>query len=347
MENSDYLVWNADPIAIDIGTIHLPFPISIYGIIAAFIFIYFGYQRLVPDDLPAKEEPDISPLKYWGLILGSFVLGQIIFLIIPSPTISQIGPIQPRWYGFLFACSFLVGLWLTKKMFKDVGRDPLEVDQLFMYVIIATVLGARLGHVLFYDPSFYLRHPDQILAVWNGGLASHGAAIGILIALYLFAKKMRDISFLWVADRVVVVVAIAGAFIRTGNFINSEIVGKTTDLPWAVIFPKARVPEPMVPRHPTMLYEAILCIIVFGILWKVYKSYENRPPEGSLFGLFLTILFGGRFLLEFTKMEQAAFAAEWVFNMGQWLSIPLIALGIWLLFKKVDWNQPSKLYNKN
>ena len=143
-------------------------------------------------------------------------------------------------------------------------------------------------------------------------------------------------SFLWLADRVVVVVAIAGAFIRTGNFMNSEIVGQPTEVPWAVIFSRID----MLPRHPTQLYEALLCVLVFGILWKVYHSYRKSPPEGSLFALFLTTLFTGRFLLEFTKMEQAAFAADWVFNMGQWLSIPLIAIGIWLMIKKVEWSQP-------
>lgn len=339
MQQSEHIVWNVDPVAFDLGSIQLPFPLSIYGIIAAFIFIYLGYQKLVPDDLPASEEPEIPPLKFWGLILGSFVLGQIIFLILPSPTISEIGPIRPRWYGLLFASSFIVGLWLTKKMFVHAGRDPLEVDQLFMYVIVATVVGARLGHVLFYDPSFYLRYPAQIPAIWNGGLASHGAAIGILIALYLFARKKRKMSFLWITDRVVVVVAIAGAFIRTGNFMNSEIVGEPTEMPWGIVFTKID----MLPRHPTMLYEALLCIAVFGILWRVYKSYDNHPPEGSLFGLFLTILFSGRFLLEFTKMEQAAFARDWIFNMGQWLSVPLIGAGIWLITKRVNWGQPSQI----
>lgn len=343
MQQTDHLVWNADPVAIDFGTLQLPFPVSILGILAAFVFIYLGYQKMVPDNLPKDEEPDVPALKFWGLILGSFVLGQLIFLVLPSPTITEIGPIQPRWYSLLFASSFLVGFVITRRMFLHADRDPLEVDQLFMYVIIATVVGARLGHVLFYDPSFYFRYPYQILAVWNGGLASHGAAAGILIALYLFARKKRNMSFLWITDRVVVVVAIAGAFIRTGNFMNSEIVGEPTDMAWGIIF--ARLD--MVPRHPTMLYEALLCIVVFAILWKVYKTYDNRPPEGSLFALFLTILFSGRFLLEFTKMEQAAFAADWIFNMGQWLSIPLIAAGIWLMVKKVDWKQPAAVQAKS
>ena len=338
MQNTDHLVWNVDPAAFEIGTIPLPFPVAIWGIVAALVFIYFGYQRLVPDDLPRNKEPDIPQLKFWGLVLGSFVLGQLIFLVLPSPTISEIGPIRPRWYGILFAGSFLVGFWLTRKMFLHADRDPLEVDQLLTYVLIGTVVGARLGHVLFYDPYFYfIERPDQILAIWNGGLASHGAAVGIIIAMYLFVKKKRDMNFLWLADRVVVVVAIAGAFIRTGNFMNSEIVGEPTDMAWGIIFSRLD----MVPRHPTMLYEALLCILVFGILWKVYYAYKKNPPEGSLFSLFLAILFSGRFLLEFTKIDQARFASEWFLNMGQWLSIPLVAVGIWLMIKKVTWKKDS------
>lgn len=337
MPQSDHFVWDADPVAFTIGAFELPFPIAIWGVVAAFVFIYFGYQKLLPKKAPRGEEPQVPPLKLWGLIIGSLILGQLIFLILPSPTFSQIGPIQPHWYGILFAGSFLVGFLLTRRMFIDAGRDPLEVDQLLTYVLIATVVGARLGHVIFYDLEMYLRHPAEILAVWHGGLASHGAAIGIIIAMYLYVRKKRDMIFLWLADRVVVVVAIAGAFIRTGNFINSEIVGEPTQMAWGVVF--ARLD--MIPRHPTMLYEALLCILVFGILWKVYHSYQKNPPEGSLFGLFLTILFSGRFLLEFTKIDQAAFASDWLINMGQCLSIPLVAIGVWLMLKKVEWNRPK------
>lgn len=344
MQSSDYLVWSADPVAFSIGSFDLPFPLAIWGLVAAVALIYFGYQKLVPDDLPAGKEPEIPAWKLWGLVIGSFLIGQLIFLVFPSPTISEIGPIAPRWYGFLFASAFAVGFIITRRMFEHAGRDPLEVDQLFLYVMVATVIGARLGHVLFYDPSFYLRHPGEIIAVWHGGLASHGAAIGILIAMYLFARKKNNMSFLWLADRVVVVVAIAGAFIRTGNFVNSEIIGQPTELPWGIIFenaPGLTTAEQAVPRHPTMLYEAVLCIAIFALLWVIYKRYHNRPPEGALFGTFLALLFGGRFFLEFTKINQAAFAGNWAINMGQWLSIPLIAVGIWLLAKKVNWSKTT------
>jgi prolipoprotein diacylglyceryl transferase len=334
---TDHIVWNADPVAIDIGTIQLPFPIAIWGIVAAFAFIYFGYQKLMPDD--PRIEADVPQWKFWGMIIGSFILGQLVFLVLPSPTFSEIGPIQPRWYGFLFAASFVAGYFITRYMFKVAGRGEEEVEQLLTYVLIATVVGARLGHVLFYDPSFYLRNPSEILAIWHGGLASHGAAIGILIAMYLYTKKKRGMSFLWLADRVVVVVALAGAFIRTGNFINSEIIGEPTDLPWGIVF--AQRPDlGMIPRHPSMLYEAILCLIVFAVLWRVYRYYNEKPPEGSLFGIFLTFLFGGRFFLEYLKLDQAAFASG-LFSMGQWLSIPLIVFGVWLMFKRVKWQKEA------
>lgn len=344
MQSSDYFTWNADPIAFTIGTIELPFPIAIWGLVAAVVFIYFGYQKLIPDNYSDREDPDIPQWKFWALILGSFILGQLIFQVLPSPTFSQIGPIQPRWYGLLFASSFVVGYILMQRMYTVAGRSQEELDKLLTYVMIGTVVGARLGHVLFYDPAFYFRYPSQILAIWNGGLASHGAAIGIILAMYLYINKVRDMNFLWLADRVVIVVAIGGAFIRTGNFVNSEIIGRTTDLPWAVVFENARglsAAEQILPRHPTMLYEALLCVVIFIILWAVYKKYQSRPPEGALFGSFLALLFSGRFLLEFTKINQAAFASNWSINMGQWLSLPLIVIGLWLLIKKVDWQRES------
>lgn len=338
MQTSDYFVWDADPIAIDIGTISLPFPIAIWGIFAAFVIGYFAYGIIKPEPTPKGKEVEPPAWKAWALIIGSFIAGQIIFLVLPSPMIEQIGPIQPRWYGAMFAGAFVFGYYMTFRMFRNAGLTQEDLDRLLFYVLFATIIGARLGHVLFYDIGYYGRNPAEILAIWEGGLASHGAAIGILLAMYFYVKKYSDMSFLWLADRVVVVVASGGAFIRTGNFINSEIIGQPTDLPWGVIFAR-RTDLEMVPRHPTMLYEAVLCIIVFAILWGIYKYYKNNPPEGAMFGTFLVLLFGGRFLLEFTKINQAAFAGDWAINMGQWLSIPLIAAGIWLMFSKVNWGK--------
>ena len=221
------------------------------------------------------------------------------------------------------------------KMFKDAGRSVEELDRLLMYVLVATVIGARLGHVFFYEADFYLRNVHLIPQVWTGGLASHGAAIGIIIAMYLFARKTHGVTFFWVADRVVPGVAIGGMFIRIGNFFNSEIIGVPTDLPWAVVFTKID----MLPRHPSMLYEAILCLFVLILLIAIYKKYDQKPPEGSLFATFLIVLFGGRFFLEFTKQTLADFLEGALLDMGQLLSIPLVLIGIWILWKNVKWKK--------
>ncbi|MDZ7716927.1 MAG: prolipoprotein diacylglyceryl transferase [Balneolaceae bacterium] len=349
MQTTDFFTWGADPTVFNLGVIELPFPISIWGIVLAAVAFFYGAHKLlggshkVLDKTGESQKADHPPIwKFIALGVAALVGGQLIFLAFPSFTLSEIGPIKPRWYGVLFASSFVIGYIIMHRMYKEGGRTQDELDKLLNYVIIATIVGARLGHVIFYDLELYLRYPAQILAVWNGGLASHGAAIGIILAMYLYVKKVKDMSFLWLADRVVIVVAIAGAFIRTGNFINSEIVGQPTDLPWAVIFeraPSLSAAEQLMPRHPTMLYEALLCVAIFGILWMIYKRYQTQPPEGAIFGSFLALLFGGRFFLEFTKIPQAAFASSWTLNMGQWLSIPLVAAGIWLLWKKVDWSK--------
>lgn len=335
MQENNYLVWNADPVAFNLGAIELPFPLAIWGIVLAVVIFFLGFSKMVPETAKYEETKEPPGWKVLALGIGALVIGQLLFLILPSPTIEQIGPIAPRWYGFLFMGSFIVGFILMRQMYIVAGRTMEELDKLLLYVLIATIIGARLGHVIFYDLGYYLRNPSQIIAIWQGGLASHGAAIGIILAMYLYVKKVPKMSFLWLADRVVIVVAIAGAFIRTGNFINSEIIGKPTDLPWAIIFEKID----MIPRHPTMLYEALLCVVIFAFLWLMYKRYNEQPPEGSIFGIFLVTLFGGRFFLEFTKINQAAFAGDWTINMGQWLSVPLVAIGIWLIWKKVDWEK--------
>lgn len=337
MQSTDHLVWEADRVAFNLGTITLPFPIALWGLVAALAAIIWAWPKIKPESREGeKAEP--PAWKAIGLVLGALVGGQLLFLVLPSPTISRIGPLQPHWYGFLFAGAFVAGYLVEARFYRDGGRSMEELERLLTYMIVATVIGARLGHVLFYDPLFYLTHPAEILAVWEGGLASHGAAIGILLAMYLYVKRTAGMSFLWLADRVVVAVALGGAFIRTGNFVNSEIIGKPTDLPWGVIF-KSRVDLEMVPRHPTMLYEALLCLAVFGVLLLLYRRYRSRPPEGSLFSVFLVLLFGGRFFLEYTKLHQAAFATGWALNMGQLLSLPLIALGAWLIWKKVNWGK--------
>src|SRR5699024_5566976 len=213
------------------------------------------------------------------------------------------------WYGLMWACAFIFGYFVIYKMYQQAGLSVEDLDRLLLYILIAAVVGARLGQIFFYDPQFYFNHPAEMIKIWHGGLASHGAAFGIILAMYLYQRKYSNMSFLWIADRVVVVVASGGAFIRLGNFFNSEIVGKPSDLPWAIIFPRAHVANPMLPRHPSMLYSSFLCIFCFFLLLAIYRYYRNNPPEGSLFSTFLIVLFGVRFYLEFFKAQQAAFNA--------------------------------------
>ncbi|TVR13780.1 MAG: prolipoprotein diacylglyceryl transferase [Balneolaceae bacterium] len=318
-----------------IPEINLPFSISIWGLLLAAVIAYFGYKKITPPPKKGKDPNAPQALHFWGLIIGALIIGQLPFLFISSPSFETIGPISPRWYGMMFALAFVTGYSLGFKMFMDAGKPQEELDRLLIYVLVATIVGARLGHVFFYEAEFYLRNVHLIPQVWTGGLASHGAAIGIIIAMWLYAKRTAGVTFMWVADRVVPGVAIGGMFIRIGNFFNSEILGMPTDLPWAIIFERID----MLPRHPSMLYEAVLCVIVLAVLGWIYFKYNKKPPEGSLFGAFLVVLFSGRFLIEFTKETLADFLQGSVFDMGQLLSIPFVLIGAWLLWKKVNWKK--------
>lgn len=233
-----------------------------------------------------------------------------------------------RYYGVLFAMGFVLGYYIMLRFFRKENLDIKLLDQLATYMIIATILGARLGHVLFYQPDYYLSNPSEILKIWHGGLASHGAAIGILLGLWIFSKQTKR-SFLWTVDRIVVVVALAGALIRTGNLMNSEIYGKVTDVPWAFIFSQSDAS--LLPRHPTQIYEALAYLASFVFLYLYYHKKENKPSQGLLLGWFFILIFGFRFIVEFFKAPQVGFENEMLLNMGQILSIPFVLLGVWLL----------------
>ncbi|MCW8824659.1 MAG: prolipoprotein diacylglyceryl transferase [Ignavibacteriaceae bacterium] len=241
-----------------------------------------------------------------------------------NPEIFSFGPIHIRWYGLLFAASFLIGFQIMTKIFKKENKTEKDLNDLLWYMIIGTVVGARLGHCLFYNPVYYLSNPIEILKVWEGGLASHGAAIGILISLYLFSKKKKNYTMLWTLDRIVIVVALAGSFIRLGNLFNSEIIGKPANVAWAFIFTSID----NVPRHPTQLYESIAYLMIFLILLFIYAKGFEKNKSGLLFGLFLVLVFTFRFFVEFLKEDQSAFEAGMALNMGQLLSIPFVIAGI-------------------
>ncbi|KAA3609729.1 MAG: prolipoprotein diacylglyceryl transferase [Calditrichaeota bacterium] len=243
--------------------------------------------------------------------------------------IYSIGFVTIRYYSLFFVISFLLGIVIMKRIFVAENKPHTDVDDLLVYTMVGTVLGARLGHVLFYNPGFYFSNPIEILKVWEGGLASHGAAIGILLALHYFIKHKKIYNYLWLVDRVVITVALAAFFIRTGNLFNSEIIGKATTVPWAFKFSRY---VDNVPRHPTQIYEALAYIILFVVLAKIYSAKKEKSPPGLLLGLFLVGNFGFRIFVEFFKKNQEAFEAGMILNMGQILSVPLVLLGIYMIY---------------
>lgn len=250
-----------------------------------------------------------------------------------SPEIFSFGFISIRWYSLLFALGFIVGYQIMSKIFLIENKTQKDLDSLTIVMIISTVIGARLGHCLFYDPEFYLSNPIEILKIWRGGLASHGAVIGILLGLWIFVRKRKGrFTFLWVLDRIAVVTALAGCFIRLGNFFNSEMIGLPTDLPWAIVFEK----YDSVPRHPGQLYEALAYLVVFLVLYFRYQAMKSKTPPGQLIGLFFLLIFIARFFIEFVKIDQVPFEAGLPLNMGQILSLPLILIGIYLVVRSLS-----------
>ncbi len=246
----------------------------------------------------------------------------------PSPEIFSIGPVQIRYYSVLFLSGFIIGYYIFTKFFKREGLPSEILDALLYTLLGSAIVGARLGHCLFYEPAYYLARPLEIFKIWEGGLASHGGAIAILIAIWFFIKKYGRryrFDYIWLMDRIGVATALAGALIRLGNLMNSEIYGNPTDLPWGFIFV---LKGEVLPKHPTQLYEAIAYLITFAVLMLLYFKALPRLKKGTLFGLFLIGIFGARFLIEYVKEPQVAFEQGMTLNMGQWLSIPFVAAGV-------------------
>jgi phosphatidylglycerol---prolipoprotein diacylglyceryl transferase len=256
-----------------------------------------------------------------------------------SPEIFNLGPLSVRWYGLLFASGFLIGYYIGEKMLKSENVPQKWIDSLFFYIIISTILGARLGHVFFYGWDYYSQNPGEILMVWQGGLASHGGALGIFIALLIHSRLITKRSVFWTIDRVVVPTALVSAFIRLGNLMNSEIYGVETSLPWGFIFVRN---NEMVPKHPTQIYEALAYLLTFGVLMYLYWRTRAKYKEGLLTGVLFVFVFTARFFVEFIKEDQEAFEAAMTLNMGQWLSIPFILGGLFLIIRAIK--SPEKKY---
>jgi len=347
-----------------------------------------------------------------------------LFYIIWNANPEIISGFPPRWYGLLFALGFLIGSYIMRWIYKLDGRDPEEVERLTLYMVIATIVGARVGHCLFYDPAYYLSNPLKILYIWEGGLASHGAAISIILGMVIYSRKVNE-KFFWVMDRIVIVVCLAGAFIRTGNFMNSEILGLPTESGNGVVFAKSvndilmfrfdgrvddisfhnrpgeittkGVPitirlkygegvgvdelsennyyksnvksylmgyegirshiyeEPDkeldyrifkngdsyyaeiytlgIPRHPAQLYEALYCLLLFISLLSLWYFKRKSLKDGFIFSIFMIVLWSLRIIDELFKENQVDWEADIPLNMGQWLSIPMIILGLIIFIK--------------
>lgn len=242
-----------------------------------------------------------------------------------SPEIFSIGSLSVRWYGVFWALSFLLGYEIILRIFKREGVPVRQADKLLVYMALGAIVGARLGHCFFYDFEYYSRNLLEVFKVWEGGLASHGGAIGILLALYYYQKKVGTKSYAWLLDRLVIPISLGAFFIRMGNLMNSEIYGHQTDLPWGFIFVRA---NEVLPKHPTQFYEGIPYLILFLLLGWLYLKKITKLPTGFLLSFFAIFMFTVRFLVEFVKEDQSAFEATMTLNMGQWLSLPLIIAGI-------------------
>lgn len=268
-------------------------------------------------------------------------LAQIVWDV--DPTIIKIGSFELRWYGLLFAAGFLLGYQVIVHVFNKENKPEKDLDSLLLTMILSTVLGARIGHYVFYEGHRFFDAPGTF--IWDmlvppyAGLASHGAFFGIVFALWLYSRKRADQPFFWVLDRVAITVALAGFFIRFGNFMNSEIVGKPTDVPWAVTFMK-NTQYDKIPRHASQMYEALSCLVLFVILFMIWKKFKEKTPQGLVSGIFFIWVFGLRFFYEFLKENQVSFEDGMALNMGQILSILPVLFGIWLLSKGLkNWKE--------
>lgn len=247
-----------------------------------------------------------------------------------------------RYYGLMWAIAIGLGALMFDHYVKREGLPEKVAESIFYFGVLATIIGSRVGHCLFYEPDKYLAEPLRIITdIRDGGMASHGAAIGLLIGLWLFSRRNK-LPYLWSLDRIMIVVSIGGAIVRLGNLFNSEIIGAPTDAPWGFIFarlyPEGTPVEAMIARHPSQIYEALCYLITFGVLsWLYYKRDMARRRPGFMFGVGLIGIFLTRFLIEFVKENQEAFEQSMTLNMGQWLSVPFIIAAfvfIWYAMKR-------------
>ena len=298
----------------------------------------------------------------------------------PDPVALSLGPVEIRWYGIIYALGFFLAITIIDKIFKKENAPEGWIDKVFIYMILAVIIGARLGHVFFYGWEYYSKHPAEIFMIWHGGLASHGGAIALVICAWLMSKYVTKQSFFWLADRVFVGSSLVAVMIRIGNLMNSEIYGKPTDLPWGFYFLRGDTAYAnidgalhtfhygdvitlngvqqyctsqalydaglLLPCHPTQIYESLAYLIVFILLMWLYWKKEGGKYNGLITGVGFTGIFIARQIIEFLKNPQETFEENMTFNMGQWLSLPFVIIGIILIVRaikkgKVEYHLPQ------
>ena len=338
-----FIDWTADP-----GAFTLPkLPAPLWGgdslsmieifIIALIIAVsYFSYKKWGKEETKEKESKKTSKKSNKKYIV--YCIYAVVIIALLTRYLLLLSEKEIRWYGLAFALGFMLGLWIVSKIWKHEKLNDAWLDKLFIYVFFGTVIGARLGHCLFYEPADYLANPINIFKIWEGGLASHGGTLGILVAIYIYSKKVTRKSMLWTLDRLAIPVGFVAALIRLGNLMNSEIFGFTTTMPWGFKF----LSSPVwlyddringAACHPTQIYEA-MCYIITGLIcmWLYWKK-EAYKRQGLILGVFFIGIFLTRFFIEYLKFEQKDFEKTMILNMGQILSIPFILAGIWLIYK--------------
>ena len=247
--------------------------------------------------------------------------------------VMHLGSLEVRWYGLLFALGFFLSYTVLYFVFKKEKVPFRLLDWLTGYFFLAVLVGARLGHCFFYEWDYYKNHLSEIFEVWKGGLASHGAAIAIVIVLFIYVRQFK-VNLWWLFDRVAIVIPIAAAFVRLGNLMNSELYGHVTSMPWGFVYMRDKAAG-LLPRHPTELYEAISYLAITALLLILYRKKKAVIRPGLFVGLFLTIMFSARFLIEFFKEVQEDFERHMLLDLGQWFSIPFILLGIYFIYHSI------------
>ena len=257
-----------------------------------------------------------------------------------NPIIFQYNLISIRWYGLFLVLGIILSLLIIIKLFRQ-NKLPKELAyDLVVWLTIGGLIGARLGHIIFYNLSYFLKNPAEIIMINHGGLSSHGMTIGLILTLFLFTK-LKKINWRKIIDLIIIPIPLLAAFIRLVNFFNSEIVGRPTDLPWGVYFPRFELESIL--RHPSQIYESLIALSIFIFIYFIYKKYDNKLPQLFLTNIFILLYFSTRFLVEFVKEYPLYFGL----TTGQWLSVPFIFWGAWWFVKnKKLWRGYTKINTK-